>query len=356
MANTKLRELKEVNGWKVNHPHNAANTVYAIFTFVFSAFPLAFLFLPLISEPGQPVDFVSGLNGLAIFKYLIDFLTNLFTALGNGGAVVVPSNPQIDYILQNVNPVMADAIGYTFVGLGAIMLLFFIFSLDLIITSIVHISKGYLKRAGKVKRIAVADFVFSIIFFIAILFIFFTFKAQTKQDLFVWLTGIPVGLALSFVIFFSIFYETSFKDSILETELEIQDNAPTSEEHISKVHEVTKVNYEQSSTLPPDLTSIGGHQFAENQSLTVANIPLGIDKLGPGAFANCLNLKVVSIPNSVKEIGYNCFFNCLSLERLNFAGTKEEWRRIKRGSNWLAKAATTDVVCLDGTVIVNPYH
>ena len=88
----------------------------------------------------------------------------------------------------------------------------------------------------------------------------------------------------------------------------------------------------------------------------VANIPIEVTKLGPSAFANCLNLQVVSIPNSVKDIGFNCFFNCVDLERINYAGTKAEWRKIKRGSNWLAKAKTTEVVCLDGTIIVNPYH
>ena len=151
------------------------------------------------------------------------------------------------------------------------------------------------------------------------------------------------------------FYDSSFKDSILEKDLELQ-NEEVSIEHISKVHEVNKVTHVQSSTIPQDITSIGGHAFSENQSLIVANIPLGIDKIGASAFANCLNLQVVSIPNTVKEIGFNCFFNCIELERINYAGTKAEWRKIKRGSNWLAKAKTTEVVCLDGTIIVNPYH
>ena len=355
MANKKLREIDEVNGWKVNHPHSAANNFYAIFTFIFGAFPLAFLFIPLVFVPGEVTDFNHGLTGLGIFKYLIDFLTAIFTALSVGGTATPPYNAHINTVIAGVNTSMMDAVGYTFVALGVILLLLFIFSLILIITSIVHISKGYLKRTGKVKRIAIAEFVFSLLFFLGLLFIYFTFKAETKQDLFIWYTAIPVGGALIFSIFFSIYHYSVFKDSVLESELEIQSNEPTVE-HISKVHEVKKVSYEKSSTLPPNLTSIGGHEFAENQSLVVANIPLNIDKLGPGAFANCLHLQVVSIPNSVKEIGFNCFFNCVELERINFAGTKEEWRRIKRGSNWLAKAGTTEVVCLDGTIIVNPYH
>ena len=153
----------------------------------------------------------------------------------------------------------------------------------------------------------------------------------------------------------SIIYSVNFKDSIPESELEFHDEEPTVE-HVTKVHEVTKVKYEGSTTLPPDLKSIGGHAFSENQSLVVANIPSEVTKLGASAFSNCLKLKVVSIPTSVKEIGFNCFFNCVSLERINYSGTKEDWKKIARGSNWLAKAKTTEVYCLDGVLIVNPNH
>ena len=187
------------------------------------------------------------------------------------------------------------------------------------------------------------------------LFFYFSYKAETHTDLFVWLSAIPLGTSLFFFIFFSIFHFNAFKDTIPENELEVQNDEATVE-HISKVHEVTKIKYENSPTLPNNLPNIGGHAFAENQNLMVANIPDHITKLGASAFANCLNLQVVSIPRSVKEIGFNCFFNCASLERINYAGTKEEWRRIRRGSNWLTKAKTSEVLCLDGTIIVNPYH
>ena len=353
MANKRLRDIDEVNGWKVIHPHSGVNIFYAIMTFIFSGLPLAFLFIPIVSE--VPVDFVTGLTGLDIFKYFIDFLTAVFTSLSTGGAIVPPHNNYIDTIVACVNPVMRDAVGYTFVALGGVLILFMVFSVILLITAVVHLSKGYLRRPGKVKRIAITEFVFSLLFFLAMLFIYFTFKAQMHTELFIWLTAIPVGVSLMFSIFFSIYHYSVFKDSVLESELEIQNNE-TTVEHVAKVHEVKKVSYEKSSTLPQNLTSIGGHEFAENQSLIVANIPLGVEKLGAGAFANCLHLQVVSIPDSVKEIGFNCFFNCVELERINYAGTKEQWRRIRRGSNWLAKAKTSEVVCLDGTIIVNPYH
>ncbi len=108
------------------------------------------------------------------------------------------------------------------------------------------------------------------------------------------------------------------------------------------------------NTLPQGLTSIGGHAFSKNTNLEIASIPDGISELGVGAFSNCLRLKVVTIPASVKMIGANCFFNTEKLKRINYGGTKEQWRKVKRGSNWLERSATTTVICSDGALSVNP--
>ena len=110
------------------------------------------------------------------------------------------------------------------------------------------------------------------------------------------------------------------------------------------------------NTLPNSITSVGGHAYAKNMTLEIANIPNGISQLGIGAFSNCLRLKVVTIPTSVKMIGANCFFNCGKLRRLNYAGSKEQWRKVARGSNWLEKAGTTTILCKDGPIAVNPKH
>lgn len=352
MAVTNLRKIDEVNGWKVNHPHSAANVFYAIFTFLFAAFPLAYLFVPLISD--VPVSFNGGLPGLGVFKFFISFLKQAFTGQINAEALL-GSNAAIAQVVGGVNASIQPVALYMFVALGGLLLVFMCFSVALVILAIVQFAKGYLRRPAAVKWISLVVFILSIHFFAVMLFFFFAYKAEMKQDLFVWLSAIPLGASFFFFVFFSIFHFNAFKDTVLENDLEVQNDEATVE-HISKVHEVTKVKYEGSPTLPNSLPNIGGHAFAENQSLVVANIPSHITKLGASAFANCLNLQVVSIPRSVIEIGFNCFFNCASLERINYGGTKEEWRRIKRGSNWLTKAKTSEVICLDGTIIVNPYH
>lgn len=352
MPNKKLRNINEVNGWKVNHPHSAANVVYSLSAFIFAFFPLLFFFFPLISD--YPVDFSQGLNGLGIIKFFIEFMKVAFTGTIDKEALL-GTNVYIAGVYMGVNDVLKEATFYMFVSVGGLLLVISLFSLITIIVSIINFSKGYLRNSAIVKRLSLVQFIFSVLIFLAFLFFFFAFRAETKFDLFVWLTAIPTGASLIFFIFFAVFYYSHFKDTILESDLEIQDDEATTE-HLTKVHEIRKVKYENSSTLPNNISNIGGHAFAENQSLIVANIPTNIEKIGPSAFANCLNLQVVSIPNSVKEIGFNCFFNCVELERINYAGTKQEWRKIRRGSNWLSKAGTSEVVCLDGTIIVNPYH
>lgn len=347
MATNELRKVKEVNGWKINHPHSGANVAYAIFTFIFAAFPLAFLFVPLVAN--SPM-----LNGLDIFRFFIDFLKGVF----KGSTTPVISNVIIASMIQpsaDTSARMVMVNYYIFVAMGGLLAVMLLFSLIKLILSIVHFGKGYLKRPGAVSGLAIVEFIFTVLIAGCFVYFYFIFLGATQHYLVIWFVFIPVVVSLFFMIFFCVMRGVHFKDTILEKDLELHNGEPTVE-HISKVHEVEKTTYKQSSTLPPNLNMISGHAFAENQNLVVANIPLEVTKLGAGAFANCLNLQVVSIPVSVKEIGYNCFFNCASLARVNYGGTKEEWKKIVRGSNWLAKAKTTEVVCSDGPVVVNPYH
>ena len=120
--------------------------------------------------------------------------------------------------------------------------------------------------------------------------------------------------------------------------------------------EVTELPAQPMTVLPQDIKSIGGHAYSKNLDLKYADVPSGIKELGVGAFANCLNLEVVSLPKSVKRIRKNAFFNCTKLTRINYAGTKSEWRYIVRGANWLDRAGTRTVICADGAIIVDPHR
>ncbi|MBP5574639.1 MAG: leucine-rich repeat protein [Bacilli bacterium] len=109
-------------------------------------------------------------------------------------------------------------------------------------------------------------------------------------------------------------------------------------------------------SLPEDITEIGDHAYAKDLSLKEARIPSGITVLGAGAFANCHNLENVVIPKSVKEIGYNCFFDTPKLKTIAYLDNKENWKNVKRGSNWLNHSGTVVVITTDGAITVNPNH
>lgn len=358
MSKESLRTVKEVNGWRVNHPHSAANIFYALFTFIILAIPVAYVFVPttIMWQVDVVPNIESSFNGVDVVKFAISFIKLM---LGE----VYPIENELIKTLYDANftgQLIFQAVPYLYLIGAGLLILMALFSVIMLIIFLVHIIKGYLRHAKAVKVFTSINFTLSILYGLAFMVIFIGFSTSqaatsAQYQLFVWYNFAITGAYLVFLIIISAIYSINFRDSIPEKELEMHDDEPTVE-HISQVHEITKVNYEQSSSLPPNLTSIGGHAFAENQNLMVANIPLEVTKLGPSAFANCLNLKVVSIPDTLTEIGFNCFFNCAALERINYAGTKEDWKKIRRGSNWLAKAGTTEVTCIDGVIIVNPFH
>ena len=358
MSEKNLRKVKMVNGWKVNHPHSGVNIFYMLLCLILLASPLVYMFLTnglLTIDDGAEITKMS-YNGIDLIKSGIEFIKYLF------GMEYAIDNPVFATLMQEAytGQLLHNAIPYFFLISAAIMAIMIIFSVVLFIIFMVHIVRGYLRNSRAVKSFAALDFSLALSYSIISLLLFICYLGSDagKADNIkfeMWnVLYINAGY-LVLLIIIAIVYTTAFKDSIQEGDLEFHDDAPTAE-HVTKVHEVTKVKYEQSSTLPPNITSIGGHAFAENQSLVVANIPIEVTKIGNSAFANCLKLKVVSIPDSVNEIGFNCFFNCVELERINYSGTKEQWKKIARGSNWLAKAGTTEVTCIDGVIIVNPYH
>ena len=340
-----IRKIKQIRGRTVNHPFSAANIFYAFFTLLLTALPLGVFFTPLLQMPLG--DLLIDVNGLQLVKYL---LVN---------PLKEPTWPMLAFVELAVSANVTEQILMIFyIVQSALIMVMILHGVAALIVFMVNITKGYLVHSRIARGLAVSDFVFTLLFSLTFLtdYIFVTFTGNA-QYVIPWYSFISAGSSLIILIVIASIYSNHFRDAIFEKDLEYHSDADSEViTHVTEVHEVTKVNYEPANVLPNNITSIGGHAFAENQHLVVANIPVGITKIGASAFANCLNLKVASIPSDVKEIGFNCFFNCISLERLNYAGTKEQWKHIKRGSNWLAKAKTTKVVCVDGAIVVNPYH
>ena len=59
-----------------------------------------------------------------------------------------------------------------------------------------------------------------------------------------------------------------------------------------------------------------------------------VTKIGPRAFADSNGVKMVHIPSSVTEIAENALSGCSELKTIYFEGSKQEWNRIKKGTDF----------------------
>ena len=101
-----------------------------------------------------------------------------------------------------------------------------------------------------------------------------------------------------------------------------------------------------------ELTSIGDYAFQQCSNLT--SITFGensqLTTIGDFAFHNCSNLTSITIPSSVTSIDKYAFADCDSLTSITFGGTKAQWERVSKGSDWAFNTPTIIVTCTDGTV------
>ena len=68
----------------------------------------------------------------------------------------------------------------------------------------------------------------------------------------------------------------------------------------------------KNTTIPNNVTSIGGNAFYGCTGLTSITIPDSVTSIGDNAFHSCRGLTSITIPDSVTSIGKYAFFNCTS--------------------------------------------
>lgn len=336
-TNPLIRKAKKVNGYKINHPHSGVNLLFSFLTLLIALAIGVLTIVPLFVHHGSPEIKIEGLE---IFKYIFaGFKTD------SRDIIALQEMLGIDGLLYNALPYNFAVIGGSVIGMA-------VFALVGVILFFITLIRGYSKKPVAICKIAKWEFIASLIFVLSVLCVYFEvlfIDANTAKTLNVWLSFIVPGISLLVYIAIRIIHKTSLEGTVLEKDLYVAQN---SESGKPAVNDAPSSN-PASTSLPNNLTSINNHQFSKNQDLQTAIIPDKITSIGPGAFANCLNLTNVVIPRSVKNIGYNAFFNCVSLDTITYKGSKAEWRKIKRGSNWLAKAKTDKVICSDSVIIVN---
>ena len=169
---------------------------------------------------------------------------------------------------------------------------------------------------------------------------------------------VVLGAQVVIAILIGITYRMCFKNRVYEKKEKKKDeeeayyNKPVQPGQPQKQGKVPI--YEKD--VPQNIRTVGDHAYAGDPALTRANIPEGVTALGSNAFANCRNLEIVTIPVTVTKIGPNCFYNTPHLKQIRYTGSKEDWRSIKRGGNWLVGAGTTTIVTANGAIVVNPNH
>ena len=78
-------------------------------------------------------------------------------------------------------------------------------------------------------------------------------------------------------------------------------------------------------------------------------IDFGVTSIGKYSFYNCTRLESVTIPDSVTSIGDYAFYGCTNLIRVNYSGTKSQWKAITIGydNSYLTRAI---IICTDGII------
>lgn len=196
----------------------------------------------------------------------------------------------------------------------------------------------------------------------------------------------------------------SFQDCINLKTITIEEGNPvyhSANNCIIKTESKTLIAGCKTSVIPNDgsVTSIDDGAFYGCSSLTSITIPNSVTSIGRSAFEGCTgltkltisldnlqrrydifgdydainnlkeiiitggttiesqtfnhynNLTSITIPNSVTSINDNAFRECTKLTRINFNGTKAQWKAIEKDSNWNSNTSNFLVVyCLDGNL------
>ena len=85
---------------------------------------------------------------------------------------------------------------------------------------------------------------------------------------------------------------------------------------------------------------------------TYVTIPDNIEYLDVSSFA-ISDLTTISLPANLRYIDRFAFYDTAYLESIEFRGTKEQWKKVRKIPDWISGASITNVekiICKDGKV------
>ena len=92
-----------------------------------------------------------------------------------------------------------------------------------------------------------------------------------------------------------------------------------------------------------------------NDIITEVRIPEGIVKIDIGAFHQCTKLEKVYLPSSILDLSIRPFSDCTSLNEVHYAGTSDDWQKVKWALNPFNNTQVTHIICEDEVIKWEPY-
>ena len=92
--------------------------------------------------------------------------------------------------------------------------------------------------------------------------------------------------------------------------------------------------------------------YSQHYPPTYVTIPDNIEYLDVYSFTKC-DLATISLPANLRYIDRFAFYDTPYLERIEFRGTKEQWKKVRKILDWISGASITNVgkiICKDGKV------
>ncbi|MGP1414197.1 MAG: leucine-rich repeat protein [Bacillales bacterium] len=107
--------------------------------------------------------------------------------------------------------------------------------------------------------------------------------------------------------------------------------------------------------LPSTVTTIGDEAFTNCLEATEIDLSqTQITKLPKKCFFKCEKLTTLKLPATLTEIKESCFEAAENLDKIEFNGTKNQFKNIIKGVKWLTgHTHNFDIVCSDGTLKIN---
>lgn len=96
----------------------------------------------------------------------------------------------------------------------------------------------------------------------------------------------------------------------------------------------------ESIDIPTSVTKIGRYAFNGCKKLASIKIPEGVTLLEQYVLNGCDNLETIELPHSITEIESYAATKCRNLTTIKYHGTEEEWKALKKPSDWVDKDLT----------------